>query len=288
MARNLLKRFNNVNEYNRVKCTLDIKQISLINTYKETKYGAENYTITSVYNVRNKSNKINLFNNATLVNSMSRMYINGIEVEPTNEFQFDEYENATIECEFCNLTSIPNNAFSGCIFLKSITIPSGVTSIGNSAFRECYSLTSITIPNSVTSIGDYAFIKCRSLSEITIPSGVTSIGYHAFFDCFSLSNITIPSGVTSIGNYVFSDCKSLTSIEIPSGVTSIGDYAFRYCRSLSEITCLAETAPTVSSNTFYNILSLGVLYYPGLNSSYDAWKQYLPNWDFIPLYTPQE
>ena len=34
--------------------------------------------------------------------------------------------------------------------------------------------------------------------------------------------------------------------------------------------------------------SLGVLYYPGLNSSYDTWKQYLPNWDFVSLYTPQE
>ena len=31
-----------------------------------------------------------------------------------------------------------------------------------------------------------------------------------------------------------------------------------------------------------------MLYYPGLNSSYDAWKQYLPDWDFVPLYTPQE
>ena len=25
-----------------------------------------------------------------------------------------------------------------------------------------------------------------------------------------------------------------------------------------------------------------------MNSSYDAWKQYLPNWDFVSLYTPQE
>ena len=31
-----------------------------------------------------------------------------------------------------------------------------------------------------------------------------------------------------------------------------------------------------------------MLYYPGLNSSYDAWKEYLPNWDFVSLYIPQE
>ena len=34
--------------------------------------------------------------------------------------------------------------------------------------------------------------------------------------------------------------------------------------------------------------SLGVLYYPGLNSSYDTWKSYLPKWDFVSLYKPQE
>ena len=65
MARNLLKRYNNIDEYNRVKCTLDIRQISLINTYKETKYGPENYTITSVYKVVNTSNNIKLFNKYT-------------------------------------------------------------------------------------------------------------------------------------------------------------------------------------------------------------------------------
>ena len=186
MARNLLKRYNNVEEYNKVKCTLDIRQVSLINTYKETKYGAENYTITSVYKVRNKSNKIKLFHNETLVNSMNRMYINGIEVEPTNEFQFDDYENATIECEFCNLISIPDNAFSGCTFLTSIEIPNGVTSIGGSSFEYCYSLSSIDIPDSVTSIGSSAFNKCYSLSEITIPNSVTSIGAYAFYQCYSL------------------------------------------------------------------------------------------------------
>jgi hypothetical protein len=57
---------------------------------------------------------------------------------------------------------------------------------------------------------------------------------------------------------------------------------------LNEIICLSEIAPTISSNTFSYISSLGVFYYPGLNSSYDAWKQYLPNWDFVSLYTPQE
>ena len=134
------------------------------------------------------------------------------------------------------VTSIGDEAFSGCESLTSITIPDGVTSIGNRAFYSCRSLTSITIPDSVTSIGDYAFFDCRSLTSITIPDGVTSIGDYAFSGCESLTSITIPEGVTSIGNRAFFLCTGLTSITIPEGVTSIGDYAFFGCRSLTSIT----------------------------------------------------
>ena len=192
MARNLLKRYNNVEEYNRVKCTLDIRQISLINTYKETKYGPENYTITSVYKVRNKSNNIKLFNNTTLVNSMNRMYINGIEVEPTNEFQFDDYENATIECEFCDITEIPDKAFSGCTFLTSIELPNSVKSIGNSAFKYCYGLTSLVIGSGVTSIGEYAFSYCYWLTNINFKSKYPPNTHVSAFDSINNREIKIP------------------------------------------------------------------------------------------------
>ena len=63
------------------------------------------------------------------------------------------------------------------------TIPNSVTTIGNQAFSGCNSLTSINISNSVTTIGWAAFSDCDSLTSINIPNSVTTIGNGAFRDC---------------------------------------------------------------------------------------------------------
>ena len=44
--------------------------------------------------------------------------------------------------------------------VKDLVIPNSVTSIRNNAFSGCSGLTSVTIPNSVTSIGERAFSYC--------------------------------------------------------------------------------------------------------------------------------
>ncbi len=166
------------------------------------------------------------------------------------------------------VTSIGDNAFSGCSGLTSIEIPSNVTSIGTRAFFGCSGLTSIEIPANVTSIGQSAFYGCSGLTSVTIPAGVTSIGDYVFNDCSNLAtitvetsntvynsrngcnaiietssnkliagckNTTIPASVTSIGDDAFGYCSALTSIEIPASVTSIGDYAFFYCSGLTSV-----------------------------------------------------
>ena len=86
------------------------------------------------------------------------------------------------------------------------TIPNSVTTIGENAFSGCKSLTNINIPNSVTTIGKGAFIHCDSLTSINIPNSVTTIGDSAFWLCESLTNINIPNSVTTIGVYAFCGC----------------------------------------------------------------------------------
>ena len=136
--------------------------------------------------------------------------------------------------------------------ITDLVIPEGVTSIGNNAFSGCSSLTSITIPNSVTSIGSYAFSSCRSLTSITIPNSVTSIGNNAFSGCRGLTSVTIPNSVTSIDEDVFSGCSSLTSFTIPNSITSIGEHAFQNCPRLRHIYVSSQTpADCIGTKTFY-------------------------------------
>jgi hypothetical protein len=161
-----------------------------------------------------------------------------------------------------SVTSIGDNAFSGCSGLTSVTIPNSVTSIGSEAFVGCTNLTSVTIPNSVTSIGVQAFGDFSGLTSVTIGNSVTSIGVQAFGDCSGLTSVTIPNSVTSIGNDAFSECFGLTSVTIGTSVTSIGSEAFWDCSSLTSVT-IPNSVTSIGSDAFYACTSLTAAYFQG-------------------------
>lgn len=167
------------------------------------------------------------------------------------------------------VTSIGENAFYGCDFLRSLVVPSGVTSIGNYAFHNCRQLASVSLTDSVKTIGNYAFQGCGSLTSIVIPSGVTSIGNYAFCGCRNLANVVIPNSVTSIGDSVFAECRSLTKIVIPSGVTNIGSSVFFGCNSLTSVE-IPNSVSSIGDFAFYGCSSLQTIQFGGTITRWGA------------------
>ncbi len=72
-----------------------------------------------------------------------------------------------------NVTSIGDNAFSGCTGLTSVTIPTSVSSIGEQAFDGCTGLTSVTIPSFVTQMGSLVFGSNSNLTQVTCEASTT-------------------------------------------------------------------------------------------------------------------
>ena len=216
-----------------------------------------------------KNVKWELFSNGTLHISGSGWMSNYSDVKSAPWYKYrDKITNVNI---LPGVYSIGKYAFSGCVNLKSITIPyndinrDGYTlsnSIGDNAFSGCISLERINIPDCIRGIGKRVFSNCKNLTNITLPEGVTnSIGFEAFYNCESLKSIKIPSGVKSIGSFSFDGCSSLVDINIPNTVTAISSYSFNGCSSLAKIN-IPDSVTSIGLSSFSGCKSLTCINIP--------------------------
>lgn len=72
------------------------------------------------------------------------------------------------------VTSLPVEAFAGCLKLKEVSIADSVKSIGACAFMQT-DLREITIPNSVKKLGNSVLSSCKKLTKIKMPGNVKII-----------------------------------------------------------------------------------------------------------------
>ena len=85
-----------------------------------------------------------------------------------------------VSAEIPPVPILDDDTFSGCINLKSVTIPGTVKSVGHNAFADCTSLETVILDHGIQTVGMTAFLNCRALNSITIPSSVTRINGFAF------------------------------------------------------------------------------------------------------------
>ena len=174
--------------------------------------------------------------------------------------------------------TIRDEAFSGCRYLTSISIPYSVEYIGEKAFYGCDRLFEISIDEQSMHycLDEHGVLYNRDKTKLidapdslygtyTIPNGVTSIGNYAFSGCAGLTNVEIPDSVTSIG--IESFYCGITSIVIPASVISIDEFAFMGCDGLT-IT-FKGAAPEIAVAAFnmaYNVIA----YYPVGSASWNS------------------
>ncbi len=143
------------------------------------------------------------------------------------------------------ITTIGNNAFSGCWNLESFYVPFSVTSIGIGAFGGCISMSDFQFatgmvngqPNmtQLTEIPDYMFIHCESLTTLRIPEGITTLGERSTQYMLRLSKIELPSTLVTIEGEFLCTALSLKTLTIPAKVETIGASAFHGCEALEHI-----------------------------------------------------
>jgi hypothetical protein len=177
-----------------------------------------------------------------------------------------------------SITAISATAFTGCINLKSVTIPASVTSIGYQAFYDCSNLETIVFEedSKLTKIEAFTFMGCSKLTSIVLPEGVTQVTQSCFNDCTNLSDVTLPNGVTNINIDAFKNCTSLTGIKtpnsnwgayLPDSLTTIGANAFYGCSSFEHV-ILPANITSIGDGAFAYCTSLGGIEVNSSNNPY--------------------
>lgn len=144
----------------------------------------------------------------------------------------DEIRTYTIQDIVLNegLIEIGSNAFGGAV-ITSLTLPNSLTTIGQEAFSGCYQLAEITWPDNKGFTEINGFDHCTSLPDSifeSLPVTVTSIGYEAFLGC-RFSSVSLPGTIETIGERAFAYNYNLKSLSLHEGLQSIGVCAFNRC-----------------------------------------------------------
>ena len=138
------------------------------------------------------------------------------------------------------ITSIVNNAFSGCASIKSLNIPSGITFIHEKAFSGCVPLSSISLSDGNESFMlDNGVLYTKNKDTIVFyPSGKTE-------DTF-----TIRFGVRTIKSYAFDKAQNVVAVKIPESIEQIQDNAFSECAKLERLEFYGITPPECNKDAF--------------------------------------
>ncbi len=150
------------------------------------------------------------------------------------------------------LQELPESAFSGCVSLEKVSLPSSLTKIQGNAFCDCSALTEIYLPENLVEIGPAAFVNCTSLKTITIPTKLELVALDApaFSDVPKLETIVFQEGREEITGYAFFVTTSNVEIIIPKTVTKFSPETF-FIHGPAKVVFEGDCPEIVANNDFY-------------------------------------
>ena len=189
------------------------------------------------------------------------------------------------------VTSIETFAFSTCVEMETVYIPSNVknTKTRNHSrshngykydtseynyFTDCVSLKEIVVDSASTeykSVDGVLFtadgatlvsVPCKyAKTTYTVPEGTVNLAHGAFANCNRMTKVTLPSTLVTICPGAFENCTGLTGIGLSSSVKTIGVSAFSKCTSLTELV-LPEGVTSIHDYAFISCSQLAKVVVP--------------------------
>lgn len=195
-----------------------------------------------------------------------------------------------------HISSIGENAFSGCEKIKTFTIPDSLINLDSSCFGNAPNISNVIVPSSmhinsirsgtfsnvdlinlvleddviIDSIGDSVF-EGKMIQNFTVNNDI-SLGLKVFKDCPLLSNVSFGI-ISQLGVKTFANCPNLKSIDlkfeynnqarrVALSQTSIPASCFENCTNLERINIIGSIT-SIGPFAFMNCHSL---HFPRLDS----------------------
>ena len=162
-----------------------------------------------------------VFINCNKMEKISIPFTGNKLVDPTNtyfgyifgDYRYNKGFSSNIpmslkEVILTNTVNIYEKAFEGVKYVHEFKLQDGVETIGAWAFSECLNLRRIEMPSTLKRIYKCAYSSCNEVTEVILKDGLERIDNNVF-GCKKLGSIVIPDSVEIMGSSIFS-CEYMT------------------------------------------------------------------------------
>ena len=176
-----------------------------------------------------------------------------------------------------SLTSISNNAFSGCTARlyatarSSTAIELSKTSYPFAPYDENFVIIHSCQGSQITGTTLIGIIN-KNISSFTVPSYITTIGNSAFSECSNLISIDMSREIPVFSVSAFSGCPNSLTLILPNDTVYVGDAMFGACGDQAIYTCANGVLNIYGSGAIWDCPQEEYVISEHYSSYWDEWE----------------